>query len=179
MAGEATTIARPYAEAVFNRAVEAGDLETWSDMLGLLAAVVKDPAMSGLIANPKLDKAQVADIMFDVCGDQLSNEGRNLVRLLVENGRLNVLADIAGMFDELKNQHQGALDVHVTSAYAMDAAQEQQLAEALKKKLGRDINISSDQDPELIGGVKVRAGDLVIDGSVQGQLSKLANVLGI
>jgi len=179
MAGEATTIARPYAEAVFNRAVESGDLDNWSEMLSLLAAVATDPAMSGLMTHPKLDKGQVADIVFDVCGKKLSAEGRNLVKLLVENGRLNLLADIAGMYEELKNQHQGALDVHVTSAYAMDAAQERQIGEALKKKLGRDINITSDQDPELIGGVKIRAGDLVIDGTVQGQLSQLANVLGI
>jgi len=146
-------------------------------MLGLLAAVVADPAMGGIIGHPKLDRDQLVALIFDVCGDALGSEGQNLVRLLVENDRLSIVADIAAMYEQLKTEHEGALDVHVTSAYAMDAAQEQQLAEALKKKLGREIHITSDQDAELIGGVKIRAGDLVIDGSVQGQLSQLANVL--
>ncbi len=177
MAGEATTIARPYAEAVFERAVETGTLDAWSEMLALLAAVVSDPAMAGVIDHPKLGGDQLAELIFDVCGDKLSSEGRNLVRLLIENDRIGIAGDIAAMYEQLKTEHEGALDVHVTSAFAMDAAQEQQLATALKEKLGREVHITSDQDPELIGGVKIRAGDLVIDGSVQGQLSQLANVL--
>lgn len=177
MAGEATTIARPYAEAVFERAVETGTLDAWSEMLDLLAAVINDPAMDGIIDHPKLGRDQLVELVLEVCGDKLNSEGQNLVRLLVENDRLVIAGDIAAMYERLKNEHEGVLDVHVTSAYAMDAAQEQQLATALKKKLGREIHITSDQDPDLIGGVKIRAGDLVIDGSVLGQLSQLANVL--
>lgn len=179
MAGDATTIARPYAEAIFARAVETDKLDLWSDMLELLALAAKDPALSGLIASPKLDKSQMAELMLDIGGARLSDEGQNFVRLLVENRRLSVLPEIAGLFEQRKAEHQGTLEVHVTSAFALQPAQEKQLAEALKKKLGRDIRITSEKDPELIGGFRLRAGDMVIDGSVSGQLGQLANELGI
>ncbi len=179
MAADATTIARPYAEAIFARAVETDMLDLWSDILDLLATAVKDPALSGLIASPKLDKAQMTDLMLDIGGARLSDEGQNLVRVLVRNGRLAVLPEIASHFEVRKAEHQGLLEVQVTSAFPMQPAQEQQLAEALKRKLGREIRITSEEDPELIGGFRVRAGDMVIDASVSGQLGQLANELGI
>lgn len=179
MAAEATTIARPYAEAAFKRAVETGKLGQWSDALGLLAAVVQDPAMAGLIANPKLGKAQLTELMLDIVGDKLDDEATNLVRLMVENDRLVVAPAVAALFEERKNAQQGTLDVQVTAAFPIDSVQEAALAEALKAKLGRDVHLTSEQDPELIGGVRIRAGDMVIDGSVRGQLAQLANQLGI
>ena len=179
MAGEATTIARPYAEAAFKRAAETGKLGQWSDALGLLAAVVQDPAMAGLIANPKLGKAQLVDLVFDIVGDKLDDEAKNLVRLLVEYGRLAIAPAVAELFEERKSAQEGTLDVQVTSAFAIDGNQEAALAAALKAKLGREVRITSEQDPELIGGVRIRAGDMVIDGSVRGQLAQLANELGI
>lgn len=179
MAGDATTIARPYAEAVFSRAVDTDKLDLWSEMLELLAAAVKDPALAGLVASPKLDRAQMTELMLDIGGGRLNDEGQNLVRLLVANGRLSVLPEIAAHFEKRKAEHQGALDVHVTSAFELKPAQEQRLAAALKTKLGRDIRITSEQDPNLIGGFRLRAGDMVIDGSVSGQLHQLANELGI
>ena len=169
MAGDATTIARPYAEALFARAVETDKLDLWSDMLGMLAITAQDPALSGLIASPKLDKAQMTELLLDIGGGRLSDEGQNLVRLLVANGRLSVLPDIASHYERRKAEHEGTLD----------EAQEQKLAEALKRKLGREIRITSAEDPELIGGFHLRAGDMVIDGSVSGQLGQLANELGI
>ena len=179
MAGDASTIARPYAEALFARAVETDKLDLWSDMLELLATAARDPALSGLIASPKLDKAQMTELMLDIAGGRLSDEGQNLVRLLVANGRLAVLPEIASLFEARKADHRGTLDVHVTAAFDLAPEQEQQLAEALKRKLGRDIRITSEPDPALIGGFRLRAGDMVIDGSVSGQLGQLANELGI
>ncbi len=179
MAGDATTIARPYADAVFARAVETGKLDLWSDMLELLAMAVRDPALSGLIASPKLDLAQMTELMIDVGGVRLSEEGQNLVRLLTANRRLSVIPEIATLFEARKAEQEGSLDVEVTAAYELQPEQEQQLAAALKQKLGRDIRISSEQDPELIGGFRLRAGDMVIDGSVSGQLTQLAHELGI
>ena len=179
MAGDATTIARPYAEAAFARAVESDKLDLWSDMLEWLATATRDPALSGLIASPKLDLTQMTDLMLDIGEGRLSDEGQNLVRLLVANRRLSVLPEIAALFEQRKAEHEGTLDVRLTSAFALEPAQEQQLAEALKRKLGREVRISSEQDQELIGGFHLRAGDLVIDGSVSGQLGKLANELGI
>lgn len=179
MAGDATTIARPYAEAVFQRAVDSGKLDLWSDMLALLAAVARDPAMVGLIASPKLDRDQMAELMLEVGGGRLSDEGQNLVRLLVANRRLSVLPEIAQLFEALKAQHEGSLDVTIVSAFPLNAAQAERLGAALKARLGRDIRIHSETDDALIGGFRVRAGDLVIDGSVSGRLGKLANELGI
>lgn len=179
MAGDATTIARPYAEAVFARAVATDKLDLWSDMLDLLATAAQDPTLAALIASPKLDRPQMTELVLDIGGGRLSDEGQNLVRLLVANDRLAVLPEIARLFEARKAEHQGTLDVEVTSAFPLQSAQEQRLAEALKRKLGRDIRVTSTQDPELIGGFRLRAGDLVIDGSVSGQLGKLANELGI
>jgi len=179
MAGEATTIARPYADAAFKRAVEGDKLGQWSDALGLLATVVRDPAMAGLIVNPELSKAQLVELVFDIVGDKLDDEAKNLVKLMVESGRLIVMPAVAELFEAAKNAQQGTLDVQVTAAFPMDSAQESALADALKAKLGREVRITSEQDPELIGGVRIRAGDMVIDGSVRGQLAQLANELGI
>jgi F-type H+-transporting ATPase subunit delta len=148
-------------------------------MLDLLAAVVRDPGLAGLITSPKLDRSQMADLLIDIGDGRLSDEGQNLVRLLAANRRLAVLPEIAEMFEIHKAEHQGTIDVHVTAAFPLNIAQEQQLETALKHKLGRDIRITSEQDPELIGGLRLRAGDMVIDGSVAGQLEKLANELGI
>jgi len=122
---------------------------------------------------------KIMELVLDIAGDRLSEEGANLVRLLVENDRLGIVAQVAQQFEELKSREQGRLDVLVTTAFPLSETQSGIIAGALKAKLGREINITSVEDPELIGGMHIRAGDLVIDGSVQGQLKQLANELGI
>ena len=179
MAGDATTIARPYAEAIFARADETGKLELWAEMLEFLSAAIKDPALAGIIANPLFDRGNLADLMVEIGGGRLSDEGANLVRLLTQNGRLAILPEINRLFEDLKAEKDQILNVHVVSAYALQAAQEKELAASLKKKLGRDVTITSEKDPDLIGGVHIRAGDTVIDGTIKGQLQQLANELGI
>ena len=179
MAEESTTIARPYAEAVFKLAQETSRLDQWSAVLGLLAAVMQDERVAKIIANPKTGSEQSIALLSEIGGEHLDQEAQNLIRLLVRNGRLSVLPEIAHIYDALKNERQGALDVQVASAFEMSKAQEQQLAKALSKRLNRDIRVTSVVDSSLIGGVRIRAGDLVIDGSVQGRLQKLATELGI
>ncbi len=179
MSGEAITVARPYAEAVFRKAEEDGTLDAWSEMLALLAALAEEPVLAGVIANPLYVRGQLAQLIQDIAGERLSTEGGNLVRLLAENGRLPVLPEIQALYEELKAESQRTLNVTVRSAYELASKQEQDLAAALSEKLGRKVTISSEQDPELIGGVHIRAGDLVIDGSVKGRLEQLANELGI
>ena len=179
MAQEASTIARPYAEAVYRLAADEGKLDTWSDMLAFLAEVMKDPAMKGVVSNPGLTRDRLAELMLDIGGGRLTDTGQNFVRLLAENGRLSVLPEIAAQSHRLKQESQGTLAVEITSAYPLNAAQEQSLAEALKVKLGREVSITSVEDPELVGGALIRAGDLVIDGTVKGQLRQLAKELGI
>ena len=179
MAAERTTVARPYAEALFERAQERKRLDEWSEILTLLSAVASDEQIAVIIANPSIERDRVAKLVISVCGKSLDAEGKNLVKLLVENDRLDVMPEIAGLYETLKNEAQGAIDAHVIAPYAVKPAEQKQLAEALKKKLGRDVRITSEVDPELIGGAIIRAGNLVIDGSVQGQLRKLATELGI
>jgi len=179
MAGEAITIARPYAEALFARAQESDSLEHWSESLQLLAQVVKQPQLAAIIADPLFGRNRLTELMLEIGDGNLTGEGENLLRLLVQNDRLALLPEIEAMFQRLKAESERTLNVEVVSAYALNPAQEQQIAEALKKKLGREITISSEQDAGLIGGLHIRAGDMVIDGSVRGQLQQLANELGI
>jgi F-type H+-transporting ATPase subunit delta len=179
MAVDATTLARPYAEALFSRAEETGSLDGWSATLELLAAVAQDPAMANAISDPLLERAKLTQLILDIGGDQLNAEAQNLVNLLVENGRLSVLPEIATLYEQLKAERQQILKVHVRSAYDFTKDQEQQIATGLKRKLGLDVTITSEQDETLIGGVHIRAGDLVIDGSIKGKIEQLANELGI
>ncbi len=177
MAQEATTIARPYAEAVFAVAKEDGTLDQWSEMLDFVASLMQDSTMQRLVNEPAQVNSQISELIIGIGGDKLTQEEQNLVRLLAENGRLQIASEIARRYESLKNRERGVLDVDVTTAFPLDEAQQQSIAAVLKNKLGRDIRITSSEEPALIGGVVIRAGDLVIDSSVQGQLTKLANEL--
>jgi F-type H+-transporting ATPase subunit delta len=179
MAGELTTIARPYAEAAFGRAQETGQTEAWSEALGLLGALAGDPGMVAQIANPEIPRDMARDMLLDMGGDHLPVEARNLVKLLAENKRLSVLPEITKVFDELVTAHRGVRQVHIRSAYVLDAQLQKLLATALKTKLNADVELTVVKDTSLIGGIEIRADDLVIDGSVRGKLHRLASELQI
>ncbi|MCB1751834.1 MAG: F0F1 ATP synthase subunit delta [Gammaproteobacteria bacterium] len=179
MAGDTSTIARPYAEAVFARASESGKLDSWAEQLSLLAGLVSDPSLTQIIADPLFGRARLNDLLTEICGDKLDDEGKNLVKLLIQNDRLQVVPEMVEVYQKLKDESQQVLKVHVTSAFALKPAQEKNIADALKVRFGREIIVTSETDPELIGGVHIRAGDTVIDGSVSGRLQQLANELGI
>lgn len=179
MAADAITIARPYAEAIFSRGVATKALEPWSAALEFLSALVQDPAMANAIADPLFDRADLTELLLDIAGKQFSSDAQNLVRLLVANGRLSVVPEIATLYEKYKAESQQQLKVHVRSAYEFTPDHEQQIAAGLKRMLGLDVTITSEQDKDLIGGVHIRAGDLVIDGSIKGKLEQLANELGI
>jgi len=179
MAGDATTVARPYAEALFQRAFETGRLSEWSQTLQFLAAAMREPELLAFVTNPKLTPAQRAELVLDLGGARLDAEARNLVRVLVENDRLVVLPEIAALYETRKRAAEGQTKVVVSSALPLEPAVLEQLAAALKAKLGQQVEITTEEDPSLIGGVRIRAGDTVIDGSVRGRLYQLANELGI
>jgi F-type H+-transporting ATPase subunit delta len=179
MAGETTTIARPYAEAVFALADEGSNLELWSEMLTFLSSVVEDEAFAPIVSNPLVEQQALTELLLEITEGHINDEGSNLIRVLVENRRLAVLPEIKALFDELKADKERVISVHVTSAYALKPAQEKLIADALKAKLGRNVTITSEKDADLIGGLHIRAGDMVIDGSVRGKLQQLANELGI
>jgi len=174
---EKSTLARPYANAIFDLAREQGNLKKWSEMLQLIAVVAEDAVMQALIANPEFARSKLEALFLDICGDGLDEQGRNLVRLLVENRRLDVAPQIAELYEARRAEAEGTVDVEVVSAFALDEAMQSQLAAALERRLGRKVNLRVKIDASLIGGVQVRAGDLVIDASITGRLEQLANTL--
>jgi len=174
---ELTTIARPYAEAIFKRAGETKRFPAWSDALQLMATIASDETMAEVIAGAQLSKTQVADIFNEVAGDKLDQEGKNLVKLLAENGRLSLLPEIAAMYEIQRAEAEGSIDAEIISAFAVSDAQRSKVSESLKQRLGREINLSVTIDESLVGGVIIRAGDMVIDGSVRGKLEKLASTV--
>jgi F-type H+-transporting ATPase subunit delta len=172
-----STIARPYAKAAFEEARDRGRLGPWSQTLRTAAAVVGDSRVESLLGNPHVTPAQLAGLVGEIAGPQLDEEGRNFLRTLADNHRLAVLPEIAALFDELKAEAEGVIDVTVTSAAPLDEAQRGQLAEALERRLRRSVRLQCATDPALIGGAVLRAGDLVIDGSLRGKLERIAYTL--
>jgi len=175
-------IARPYAEAVFQLARESRQLTGWSDALHAAALAVGDAGLERLIDSPKADTAQLADIVADVARQGAGNavDGAqlgNLLRLLAENGRLPLLGDIAAQFDKLKTDVENSVDVVLTAAAPVDDAQQTKIREALKRRFGREINLQFKLDENLIGGARLQADDLVIDGSIRTGLDKMASSL--
>ncbi len=174
---ETSTVARPYAQALFELARAQQQLAQWSDVLAHAAAVARDPTMAGLIGSPRVDRQQLAGLFIEVCGGELPDTGRNLLRLLAENRRLAVLPEIARQFEVLRAEAEGITEAQVISAQPVDAAQQQRIAAALQARLGREVTLTCTTDPSLLGGAVIRAGDLVIDGSVKGKLTKLISAL--
>ncbi len=173
---ELLTIARPYAEAAFKHAREAQSLPSWSQALARLSEVVSSPAARDIIGNPALSTAQVARLMTDVVGS-LDSAQQNFVRLLADNERLSVIAEIAAHFEGLRNQHEGVLQAEIVSAFPIDEAQVQSIVSTLASKYGRNIKPTVSVDSSLIGGVAIRIGDEVIDASVRGKLAQMAGAL--
>lgn len=174
---ENITIARPYAQAIFSLAQEQNDLKGWAEMLQFAAAVAADPQMVAVIDSPRFDSARIADLFIEICGDKLNDAGKNMIRVLAENDRLAVLPEVAELFEVERATVEGTIVAEVTSATALNDAQQQSIAEALKKRLGRDVTLECKIDESLLGGAIIRAGDVVIDGSVVGKLEKLASAL--
>ncbi|MEY3018765.1 MAG: hypothetical protein RL336_1900 [Pseudomonadota bacterium] len=174
---ELSTLARPYAKAAFEFAVGASTLEQWSTQLNLLAALVADSKVAALLAQPALTTEYQAEQLIAVCGDELGGEVQNFVRVLAENKRLSLLPHVAALFAEFKANRERSVDVSIDSAFALTATVEKKLAAALSKKLERDVKVSSQVDQSLIGGVVIRAADVVIDASIRGRLDKLAKAM--
>jgi F-type H+-transporting ATPase subunit delta len=174
---EALTIARPYAQAAFKFASQHQVLKDWSDMLMLLAAIADDPAMGGLIDNPRLTETQLADAFITIGGDRLNEKCVNFVRVLAANQRLSLLAEITALFEIERRETEGIVQAEMISAFPVSEAQQSAVTASLRKRLGREIELSCSVDAGLLGGAIIRAGDLVIDGSVQGKLERLGTAL--
>jgi F-type H+-transporting ATPase subunit delta len=174
---ELSTLARPYAKAAFEYAVDAVDLKGWSDSLKAASAVSQEEKVVRLLGSPGYTSAEQATKTIEICGDAINEKARRFLLVLAENKRLILLPQISKQFEALKANREKTIDVSVVSAVQLSDVQKNKLASALSARLEREVNMQASVDANLIGGVVVRAGDAVIDGSICGRLSKLAQVL--
>ena len=174
---ERATIARPYAKAAFEYAREANAFAAWSQALARLTEIVADPRVAELTKSPQWSAPDVANLITDIAGTSLDAGMQNFVRVLAENHRLLLLPEIAAHYEEFRSAVENTVDVEVVSAVKLDAAQSDKLSAALAKRLKRNVRMKNSVDSTLLGGAVLRAGDLVIDGSLKGRLERLATEL--
>ena len=178
---ELTTIARPYAKAVFDfaieqRSIDKSTVKKWEEMLGFLAEVVENDTMKDFLTS-SFSSEKLADTVISICGEQVDQYGQNLIRLMAENKRLTVLPIVFKEFQHYVEEYNAIAEVQVTSAQPLSIAQQEKVAAAMEKKLARKIKLNCNVDTSLIAGVIIRTDDFVIDGSSRGQLNRLANEL--
>ncbi|HRN62507.1 MAG TPA: F0F1 ATP synthase subunit delta [Luteimonas sp.] len=171
---QALTLARPYARAAFGLAKDAGAFAAWSDALGFAARVAADPQAATLLGHPALTREQAVELLSS---DAASTTFRDFLALLADNRRLALLPEIAGMYEELRAEAEHVVKATVTSATALPAGELDGIKAALKKRFGRDVQLETAVDESLIGGAVIAAGDVVIDGSLRGKLSRLQTAL--
>ena len=174
---EMATIARPYASAVFKRAKEQSATTKWSEQLAFISAVVSNQAMSALVKNPKIKKDKLEGLLLEISQGHIDIEGINFLKLMLHNNRLALLPAIAEQFEGLKAEHEGYIEVDVLTAFEFTKEAEKKFAASLEKTLSKKVHMNVALDESLIGGVLVRAGDRVIDGSIKGQLQNLQKAL--
>lgn len=173
---EPSTIARPYAEAAFAAAAEAGALDRWAALLSDMARIAADGQVKALVSDPNVPAASVVAV-FGSLLPQADDAARNFLAALADNGRLELLPEIEGQFRALKSAREGSAEAEVTSAFEIDPQSLAGLVSALERRFGRTIKPQLHVDPALIGGVTVRVGDEVIDASVRGKLAAMQSAL--
>ena len=177
MTGNFTSIARPYAMAAFEYALAKNALAEWEELLQTAATLAEDPMMSQFMANPGVNQEQLTQLFFDVLNSELDTEKKNFLSLLAENKRFAVLPAIAEQFKLRRAVQEKKTTVEVISAVELTAEQQQRLVQALTKRLNLAVTLNCTIDPSLLGGVVVRVGDKVIDGSVRGKLHRLIDFI--
>ncbi len=181
------SVARPYAQAVFEMARDAGQLPAWSEFLNLAGLLVAEPAVNRMLTVPGADLKKLVSAIADLCRENLASApmlsdgdrstGANFLKLLVENRRLGALLDIAAHFEVLRAEAENILEATLTASTPVSEQQQAGIVASLKKRFGRQIRLTVKQDPSLIGGAYLQVGDRVIDGSVRTGLDKLATAL--
>ena len=171
---QALTLARPYARAAFSHAREQGVLAGWSAALAFAARVAVDPRVAALLGDPRLQDADAVTLLAPEGADE---DFKRFLALLADNRRLPLLPEIAGLYDELRLDAERVVRAKVTSATPLPEAELATIREALKQRLGREVEIETAVDASLIGGATIDAGDVVIDGSLRGRLDRLQSAL--
>ncbi len=174
---ELTTLARPYAKAAFEYAKAANSLQFWFEALEVTAAAADQAQVKKALGTSTLSAEQKASLFVGLCGEQADDKVKNFIRTLASNKRLALLPYIRDLFAKMKAQQEKTIDVEVTAAFELPVDLINKLAQSLSAKLNRSVNLHSSIDASLLGGVVIRTGDMVIDGSVRGRLAKLAEAL--
>ena len=175
---EQSSLARPYAKAIFELARESNDFSKWSDQLDILSVIASDPEMLNIAKEPAVSESQITDLILDVAGEQFDDQACNLVKLLVSNDRLAAAADINQQFVVMRDEAEQVIEAQLITASEVDESQKQKIEAALSSRLGKQIKLEALVDESLIGGAVVRAGDWVVDGSVKAQLQDLVGAIG-
>ncbi|MCD1125706.1 F0F1 ATP synthase subunit delta [Jinshanibacter sp. LJY008] len=173
---EFITVARPYAKAAFDFAVEQNDLDNWQQMLTFAAEVSRNEQVADLLSGAMAPE-HLASTFITICGEQLNESGQNLIKVMAENGRLIVLPDVLEQFIQLRSEQESTIEVDVTTAAPLNDAQLAKIATAMEKRLSRKVKLNCKIDKSVIAGFVIRAGDMVIDDSVRGRLERLTDVL--
>lgn len=172
-----STLARPYAKALFELAQDEKDLAGWGDRLAIASEFIEHPDVQALINDPRRSREEIKQAVLAVIGDQLDEAGRNFVALMADNRRLLVLPAVAALYEEFRADAERKVQAHVISAFQLEQSRQKAITTALRKRLGREVETTFETDDSLIGGVVIRAGDMVIDASVRGQIRGLAGAL--
>ena len=169
---EPSTIARPYAAALFQSSTAADGAQLVAQ-LDTLAGIAGDAGLRQFAADPKVSGEQVFNLVSGIAGSDLSPKLKNLLDVVIDNGRLAVLPEIASQFRALVNDRGGVSDAHIVSAFPLDAEQQAALAKVLERRFGRQLTTTVSVDESLIGGVRVTVGDEVLDTSVAARLEQM------
>lgn len=170
---EKKTLARPYAKAIFELAVKEQTLEPWSQQLELLCRIVENHRVGKLLINPEIGASDLADFFIDVAGSLLTAQGKNLVKLLARYHRLILLSEITALYEHYKLEAERILPVDCVTAVPLTETEKQHFVDVLNKKLERKIQLSCKVNKDLLGGFLLKANDVILDGSVRGQLLRL------
>ena len=171
-----TTIARPYAKAAFDFAVESADIAKWQEMLVFSAQVTNNDDIRNILSSA-LAPEKLAELFIGICEEQLNTQGQNFIKVLADNNRLLALPHISSMFAVLKADYDKEIDVDVTSAIQLSQAQLDNISAALEKRLARKVKLICNVDPALVAGIIIKAGDTVIAASVNSKLNRLSDAL--
>lgn len=175
---EKRTLARPYAKAIFEMALQSKNFEAWSSMLTVLCMIIEDERVQRLLNNPTINPEILSEFFMMVASGALDEAGKNLLNTLAQKKRLKLLPDIKILYETFREEAEKILPVTCITAVPLSETQKKGFIEVLTKRFGRTIELSCEVNPELVGGFFIKAGDTIIDGSVRGQLQQLKDIMG-
>lgn len=170
-------IARPYAKAIFALALADNKLHEWSEILNMFTYITQNIYVEKILGNPEINWQQRASLFAEICAQVIDEKGKNFLEVLAKQKRLAILPLITDLYEQLRNKHENIVKIKIISAIPLLKEQQEKLQQRLQKRIGTKIIPQYQQDQSLLGGIVIRIGDQVIDGSVRGKLQKLEKYL--